>query len=129
MDSRLISKVLNIFSSYYYLMENMSQTVPKNTIQTNSSEKIIYLNSDCCPRCQNKLYINTKCFDCQKPIQWICYKCQWESDILNHEICHKSISLSNIAKTPKNKHSWRNELDDMYSWTLQRGAEVSCLIQ
>ena len=129
-EFEVISKVLNIFSLYYRLMKTMTQIVPENTKMSGLSDKTIYLNSDFCPRCQNNLYINTKCFDCHKAIQWICYKCQWESEILNHEICHKPIVLSSqMVMTAKSKHSWRNELDDMYSWTLQRGAEASCLIQ
>lgn len=95
-----------------------------------SSDKKTSLNSESCPNCKNKIYINSKCFDCHQTIQWVCYKCQWESKLINHDECHKNISLANnkISKSII-KNSWKQEFDDMYSWTIQNGAKVSGLIQ
>lgn len=49
-----------------------------------------------CPLCQKNAYVYSTCFDCKQPIQWVCYTCQWESNLRDHSVCHKNVLL-NIA--------------------------------
>lgn len=82
-----------------------------------------------CPLCSKKVSVYTTCLDCKRPIQWICYKCQWESNVRDHSSCHKNISISTI---PHQKFKVENNPINLlvtksqgaYWWTLNQITEA-----
>jgi hypothetical protein len=68
-----------------------------------------------CKNCAGKLYVYTRCFDCHQVIQKICYRCQWETEIVEHPNCHKDIDIS-ISKPTIPKHSWQSTID---RWSIE----------
>lgn len=81
-----------------------------------------------CPICQNTVNVDSRCFDCKQPIQWICYKCQWESNIRNHESCHKNILIQQGKPIQKPKvdgyHNLMEKSYEAYGWALRNTAQA-----
>ena len=88
------------------------------------------MSIESCPVCHNKVYVDSRCFDCKQPIQWICYNCQWESNIRDHNACHKDIVISTTKPVLKSKVE-NNPIDTLvtkgheaYWWTIREATEA-----
>ena len=87
-----------------------------------------------CPVCKGVLNPYTRCFDCKKIIQLICYKCQWESDLNDHDECHKNVFIKPIIPTnfQNTKYSvfdkLKDKTDDLYQIPFQVVAPVLNLV-
>lgn len=87
-----------------------------------------------CPICDSDLSPYSRCFDCKRIIQLICYKCQWESNLIDHNECHKNVSVIS-SRTPNfQKRSYtvfdelNNKIDDLYHMPFQVVAPVLNLV-
>ena len=86
-----------------------------------------------CPICKGNISVYSRCFDCKNAIQWICYKCQWESNLRDHIDCHKTVS-SSISMTKIQKpeipvfSTLKNRVDEFYHTPLQMIAPVFNLV-
>lgn len=87
-----------------------------------------------CPICKGDLKPYTRCIDCKHIIQLICYKCQWESKLLDHNACHKNVFIKPITPTnfqnPKYSvfDELKNKADDLYHLSFQMAAPVFNLV-
>lgn len=87
-----------------------------------------------CPNCKGKLNTYSRCFDCKQAIQWICYKCQWESNLRDHIECHKNVSIYHVTSPNLHKpgfpifDSLRNKVDEICHTPLQMIAPVFSLV-
>lgn len=83
-----------------------------------------------CPNCKNNVSVDSRCFDCKQVIQWICYKCQWESNIRDHISCHKIIAIPAKKFSQDSKfggyssNSFTEKSHDLYWWTLRQVTQV-----
>lgn len=95
-----------------------------------SSRGTIKLLVKSCPNCQNMVHVNSRCFDCKQPIQWICYKCQWESNIRDHSSCHKNVVIPKSLFTQKPlakrhyDHLIVNKSQEVYWWTIRNTVQA-----
>ncbi len=87
-----------------------------------------------CPNCQGSLSNYSSCFDCKQVIQWICYKCQWESNLSDHNGCHNNVSVTSVSRTnfPKVGQSvfdaWKSKTDELSNMTFQMAVPVLNLV-
>jgi hypothetical protein len=87
-----------------------------------------------CPNCVGILSTYSRCFDCKHPIQYICYKCQWESKLLDHNDCHKNVYFKPVSPTNFQNPKYtvfgeiKNRLDDLYHMPFQMVAPVLNLV-
>lgn len=79
-----------------------------------------------CPICNQKAFVYTTCFDCKNPIQWICYKCSWESNLRVHDSCHKNVTIQDSHEQNNcSKYGFKEKLSDTYRTVLQKTALLS----
>ena len=77
---------------------NLSKTIDENHYKTSLNDDALVMfqsmtDKKYCPLCRQKAFVYTTCFDCKSPIQWICYTCQWESNLRDHDSCHRNVLM------------------------------------
>ena len=82
-----------------------------------------------CPHCQKNVCVDSRCFDCKRPIQWICFKCQWESNICDHTSCHQNVLIPEAMPNQKPvirhyDHLIVDKGQEAYWWAVRQTAQA-----